>query len=507
MVRPVDLPPRDSAKADARRQLQRALSDPGSHRSGHRRLFRRPQFVAAAIVATAGAVMLIVALAPENPASERTDPFLGPNTAAAQVLVQAGDSAADVDWAPLRSGEYFHVYTASIPPLGAGQRMTTGPVGLELWLDRSGQGQAISVQGAIDPSRVPSIIRGQDGEPSGYAATTRPPTETPSLSESLAKPNSVTTIIWTPDAPDGHQLSWVRQLEGFVQTHNARMAGVPNTTQPSAEANMRQQWGLTIDQVESLPTVESVKLDRALQDLLDDFIADPSARLGRIPTGAFGSTAESIDHEERIEHVVKLLGGAPLSPAARKSLYRWLAMQPDATVTREVRDAMGREGVRVEFRSNFEQEIPARQVTVQQLIDNAQRAGISGLDDVSFVTNIDVQGDEPNGRPRDVEVGLDQAYSVPAHRQEREWVVSIVIDPDSGELLQHAVSTSQRSTAGVPELMRNRDGQIQLVPPSRFRLLSETGASISYLRRDRVKDIDAVSPVCAVGPEVCDATP
>ena len=125
----------------------------------HRLPRRVPRLALGSIAAVAVVIGLVVALGPggsgDDDASHGVPAFVGPDTAAARELVRAGDAAADAPWGPLGDGEYYRLYSTSIP--GRSDRASSQPTSYELWMDRDGRGQNLYVMGATDPSRYPML--------------------------------------------------------------------------------------------------------------------------------------------------------------------------------------------------------------------------------------------------------------------------------------------------------------------------------------------------------------
>lgn len=469
---------------------------------------RTPRRAVGAIASVAAAIALVVALGPGGGSSSDTERgagvgrFVGPDTAAARELVRVGDVAARTPWRTLRPGEYFHLYASSVP----GDTNGIGsPTGYEVWLDEDGHGQVLNVMGSADPSRLPTISPG-----GGIGSNTTPPKDRDvSLEESLAKPNSVNLMGW-PAEGEGFQRAWARQAKGFVKTYDSADKSDPSdsTATMRPEQTMQQFWSITAKRIDELPDEGGAAMDAAIAELLDEHLDESPMRSNRIPSGAWGMTVEQNDREERIQFAVNILAAAPLPPEARRSLFRWLAKQPGGTFAPNATDAIGRPGIKITFTNRFEETVPARTVTVQQLVDEAI-AGGADLDPDARVTFMDFPktNEEMERRQHeDLEKDLarDHTYRVPEHTEFRTWTVTMVIDPDTGELLQQQLHMAKRASVQVPELIRMED-RLQINQSGGRGSSEQMSGSSLYHARDIARLDEARSPVCAVAPEVCTA--
>ncbi|MCW2922406.1 MAG: hypothetical protein JWL76_2280 [Thermoleophilia bacterium] len=487
----------DRVRAE-RATVVRAEREPSSRRPTRRRKlgrssmsFRRiPRMTIGAVSAVAAGIALIVALAPGGDGggtSSRVEQFVGPDTAVARELVRVGDVAGDVQWGPLDDDEYFHFYSSSVPGSNDGARSGGMRSSYEVWLDQAGNGQMLSVMASVDPRRdVP-------------------------FEESLTKPDEVSLTGWPKGDKPGFQRGWLRTPTGFEKNYDSAS---PRTREPDTAASMdpkttmRQFWGVTFDQLDALPTEGGPTMDAAVEDLLKAYIDDPTYRSNRIPNGAFGMTMKQTDREERIQYAVQLLGTAPLPPEARRSLYRWLARQPGAQLERDVKDAIGRPGVRITFTNEFEAKIPARSITVAELIQEAIDAGAELDPDVS-VTRFDLPktNEEMVRRQHEdfnVDVTLDERIDVPAHTESRTWRIWFVVDPDTGQLMQQQLKMVKRASATIPELARQHNGDgIQILETGGSGSSEMSTGSNLYIARDRAPLDQPSSLVCTVEPTIC----
>ncbi|MCB0879037.1 MAG: hypothetical protein KDC46_08665 [Thermoleophilia bacterium] len=426
---------------------------------------------------------------------------MGPDTAAARELVRVGDAAARKPWRALGEGEYFHLYASSVP---GDDQTIGGPSGYEVWLDDEGHGQVLNVMGSADPSRLPTITPG-----GGIGTSTAAPKgRTVTLEESLTKPDSVNLMGWSADGT-GFQRSWARQKDGFVKSYDSADQTDPSAdsvSTSSGEQNMQQFWSLTAGQIDQLPDEGGAVMDEAIQALLDELLDESPMRTNRIPTGAWGITADQLDREDQIEFAANILASAPLPPEARRSLFRWLAMQPGATLERDAVDALDRPGVRITFEHKFKKNLPARTVTIQQLLDDAI-AGGADIDADARITFMDfpkTNAEMERRQNEDFEKSLprDRTYRIPAHSEDRVWTVEMIIDPDTGELLQKRSKMLKHSSAQIPELIRHKD-RIQVNQAGGRGTSEGSGGSSLYFARNIARLDDAESPVCKSEPQLC----
>lgn len=469
---------------------------------------RRPRVAFGAVAAAAAVIAVVIAFGPGGSTSQRDsssgprfDAFVGPNTAAARELVRVGDTAARKPWRALDKGEYFHVYASSVP---GDDQTIGGPTGYEVWLDDEGHGQVLNVMGSADPSRLPTITPGGGIGTSTAAPKGRPVT----LEESLTKPDSVNLMGWSVDGT-GFQRSWARQKDGFVKSYDSADQSDPSAdivATSSGDQNMQQFWSLTADQIDRLPTEGGATMDRAIQELLDDLVDQSLTRTNRIPTGVWGITADQLNREDQIEFAATILASAPVPPEARRSLFRWLAMQPGATLERDAVDALDRPGVRIKFEHKFKKNFPARTVTIQQLIDDAIAGGadIDADARVTFMDFPETNAEMERRQNEDFEKSLprDRMYRIPAHSEDRVWTVEMIIDPDTGELLQKRSKMLRHSSAQVPELIQQK-GRIQVNEAGGRGRSEGSGGSSLYYARDIARLDEAESPICKSEPQLC----
>lgn len=444
--------------------------------------------MAAAIAVTAG-----VALLPER---STTDGYgVGPQTAAAAELRAVGDIAGDQPWPNLAAGEYFHTYAWTFQPKVPATRDDPTPLesGLgdvprsyERWTDRDGFGKGIEAQGAAD------LHRGLHRDPRtgrivgfGNSSYLQPGL---TVRQSLLHARGTNIMGWPSDGSEEFQRGWTRLGGRLEKSYDGSMSGPPSDDIPyGPKVSAGQMWGTTIDEIEALPT-GGPELDVAIGRL----IASRSTELepfGPMPTGAFGITVASEARERGIERAIRLLGAAPLPPAARRAVFRWLADQPDAHLDGTVTDQAGREGTSITFESVYSKDVAERLVTARQLAHEARSAGVS----------------------KELLKGLakpDVAWKSAAHHEYRRWRANIVFDGANSDLLQSYGYSVRRAQGQIPELMYpNRIGTTKRPPRvvvvQGIGEISSMGGMV-WLARDRTASMEPKTLVCIEAPLACE---
>jgi hypothetical protein len=213
----------------------------------------------------------------------------------------------------------------------------------------------------------------------------------------------------------------------------------------------------------------------------------------------------------RSEYAVRLLGTAPLPPEARRSLYRWLARQPGATLEPDAKDALGRPGTRITFEHSFHDELPARTVTVKELLAAADAAG-TDIDPGATVTMMVLPktSEEMERRQHedfDVVLEPSHAFRVPAHAETRTWRVTFIVDPESGELRQWSSHSAKNTDVAVPELARRyKEEGYQVINADggqRGGRSEQSSGTFLYVSRGRATLDEPQTLVCRDHPEVC----
>lgn len=448
-------------------------------------------------LAGAATMLLVIALGPSiNSGGDERDSSQpsGPRAA----LLSAATAAGRAPWRPLAPNEFHHVYSTTFfpkldPVPGMEDRQMNSafqpnPWATESWLRPDGRGVVVEISGGGgDPTRYPDFAPNSRGEISGYGGTlTNGFTPVSDVEASLRYPDAVRTWSWLPTAERPNEQLWVRARSGFVAGISWDGTGLPIPSLSVAERNMVRHWGDTYDNVAALDELHGEELDSALLRLLD---GNPRKALNESPeegtTGTFGLTPELIQKERRIRRAVQLLGTAPLAPQARQAMYEWLAEQDGAQVDVDATDELDRPGTRVTFERVYDEAIPARTVTLDDLRTTA----------VTW----------PDGPPPDDVKGAKPTYSVPAHRAQRRWYVSFVFDRRSGELLEQVQYTGHRTTKPIPQLEMSgyppRDPFTWRVTTRQlFGIMTDSAV---YLTRERATELQPDAAVCNDNPRVC----
>jgi hypothetical protein len=287
------------------------------------------------------------------------------------------------------------------------------------------------------------------------------------------------------DEPELQQL-WAADGDGFRSTYHFEMDASPRIGPDYVDTPHWQSWSLTMEDVDQLNDTPRAEVRARVERLLDERVGDELDMYGPIPTGVLGETRETQRREAKILLAVRILGAAPLAPHVRAATFEWLAEQPGARLDGEAEDVIGRRGTSVRFEWIHDRRVPAYTTSTDELVDDARAAGA------------DIESATP-----------DRTWKVPAHRQYRRWLTTIVFDPDRGELLQsHHFSSSavEGKVRIVPRLFRvHRDDRVQVRVDEN---LNGSGYQISagaqlYRIRDRVTEIEPVSPICRTHPKVC----
>ncbi|MCW2971844.1 MAG: hypothetical protein JWN72_117, partial [Thermoleophilia bacterium] len=331
--------------------------------------------------------------------------------------------------APLARGEYFHTYATTFDPKlknrpGAPKLFfgrESVPSSFETWFDSSAHGRMLMSNGTPTLKYSPMVSRDEQGNIGGISSggTLQPGT---TRAESLMYANSVNVLAW-PAGGAAFQRAWVRTKPEYEKSYDGRLGG-----SQSAAARQRSIWGATYRQLAALPAA-GAPLAAGVADLVGspDRLGAPSFAL---PTGANGETAATRRQEERLYTAVALLTSAPMSDRQRTAVFHWLAAQPGARVTPRTRDHTQRPGTRVTFDLIHDRRVPARTVTAPQLVAEARAAGVTGLPDTTST----------------------ESWQVEAHREYRRFVLSVVVDPRSGALLESYGNASTSHSVKVPEV-------------------------------------------------------
>ncbi|MCW2922891.1 MAG: hypothetical protein JWM98_295 [Thermoleophilia bacterium] len=448
-----------------------------------------------AVVAGAAALTLVVALAPSNEVSRKAH-LPAPATAAA-ALRQAGDAAADAEWSPLGAMEYHHVLmTTFVPQVPARfhdpakkiSQLTTGfpPTATETWLDRTGKGMQLAISGGSgDPKEYPSISPDRNGDILGYGGTFDPFHDTmPSVTASLRYADQVRVTAWRRAGGKPTDGIWYRTAKGFIRGFAGPGEAVPTKGKTLGERYQLQHWGATLSQLERVDDVSTSQRAAAVRDLLDhdeSYRANyPGCEFGKV--GKLGNTKASCASETRIRRASQLLGTAPMSPASRKALFELLSRQPGATLQGSAKDELGRVGTRVTFEHIYDKREPTHVVTLAQLRHEAEASGMT------------VPAVIPGSKP---------SYTVAAGPAYRRWYLSVIFDPEAGELLQQEFYGRLESVPRQPRLQINNPntgaGARVAFGADRQGILD----AALYVTRERATNIVPKAEACAITPRMC----
>lgn len=445
--------------------------------------------VAATTAAGAAAIVIAIASTPSDSNSDRGG-FTRALTASS-ALANASEAAASGNNSPLGTDEWFHVYSTTFEPDNSAFENDPGfqnysgmfgnVSGFESWLDRRGRGVVLNITGG-GPNVTAQVTRHpKTGVITSMGMGTRPlkQGELVTVAESLRRPAGVSVTSWPRDGSAATATNWLDAGRDELELAGQRdLAEISGTIPMDAAGNQKQFWSVPITEIDKL-TGSGAELDRQIEHLLETFLADSPYRSNRIPTGTYGITAASKDREESIEHVVRMLGMAPVAPRARQALFQWLARQPSAKFEGPTKDKLGRTGTGVRFETVYDEQIPAQRLTAAQLVANARGAGVT---DVRPVTSAAI-------------------YNVKAHREFRRWSVRLIFDEETGQVLQSQSYSSQTSTgATVPMLMVDQKGGTRVL--AQGDQMNSAGAQL-FIERGRTTSIEPASPVCKTQPEVC----
>ncbi|MCW2920497.1 MAG: hypothetical protein JWL76_371 [Thermoleophilia bacterium] len=442
-----------------------------------------------AIAALATAIIVAVALAPWESETSRMPRLAAPGSASA-ALLQAGEAAGDETWRPLRDNEYVHVFAVSYAPDFEGIDRRSMMMGFasasETWLASDGTGQVLSISGGSGkPDEYPSFSRDpKTGKIGGIGSRSPAPDENFDVRRSIATPNSVNLMAWPRDGRLPFQRAWVRTPDGFLKTDDFVMDKKSMGQTQSGERNVAQWWGTSLEAINAAN--EDPDPDHAVRGLLAfhlksgqrPFRGGSATINGQKQPEATISQAQR-DREDSIQHAVQLLGGAPLSPDVRRSLFRWLAEQPGASITKDVKDEFGRAGTRIRFTSDLDEGVKSYKVSARQIVE-----GASGLGGPAKVGDID----------------LDRVYSVET-RIRRSWRVEAMLDVQDGELLQFAFADQEQVTGVRPIYVTYAEGpRIDVRDPGGGTFMG--GGSV-FLAREITTELAPTAAVCRSAPETC----
>jgi hypothetical protein len=495
----------DDVRARMRARIVTGTVDAAPMRPARRRM---PRVAFGVAVAGAAAVVLAVALSPLDRGSDSGSPIPAPTPAQA-ALLEAGRAAGEATWRPLTGDAYFHVYTTSftpdIPPYENAPTMRRGP-GAELEsvervsssngvVGASGMVSATERWGKRDGTSVALMAFGGDPDDPRAASTHRDPktgevrgvgmrelAPDTDVDRSLAVAQQVMAV--TSDGRGAaHQRGWHRDSDAYEVDYDR------DETDLRTVAAFSAWYPDTIEQLDALNGAGDVDsaTARAVHD--DPFGAHIDAYDG------FGISAETARREAGMQRAIDLLGTKPLSPRVREALFAWIARQPGGTITKDT-DPLGRSGTRVTFETVFDETVPARTITVQDLVDLARARGLDAPD----AREVTVR---KNTAPGNVS---SRSWRVPAHREFRRWRTSILFDQDRGELLESQLYAVQYADTDVylPRIYVTPDETHVLLQQGRGIAVSQ--GALLYRTREVVDAIEPELPVCRLHPDACDVT-
>lgn len=417
----------------------------------------------AAVAAVAACIGAVVAFAPRG-VDDASQGVVGPATAAAQTLREAGDAAAEAPWRPLPSGEfeYVHTLTYTLP----NSAMGGGPQNAEPARTWDGPWEISSNEtwiGRDDVARNLYIIDARRDDADGKVLRTRADWQP-----------AIQSYDWSGAGKLPH-IRAVNVTDGKPRVEVDKTA-VPGMTLPQSttEGLMRQTWSATLTELEGLPD-SGPDLDQAVESLITS-VSDRSGILHDFGYLTHGMTQDQVRRELRIEEAINLLGNAPLTPNARRAVFRWLAQTEGARLIGEQRDRLGRSGTAVEFEYSFERTFKPGTVTDHDVIQQLLDAGVD-RDDIPV---------KPTGR----------TFEIPGGTSARTWRMTIIVDTDTGDLLQ-ARRGGTETRARAPQLTASLNGatrSIELVGGSG----SQNGHDGTvWVDRTRTKTTDSNELLCA----------
>jgi hypothetical protein len=451
----------------------------------------------AVAVPIAAALIAAVALAPNWFGEHGSS--VGQPASAMAALQTAGEAAAAADraWRPLTDGGYHHVFsvpfrphikrvfdTGKEPDMGGG----FGPTANETWIDANGHGLRLELRGGSgNPDIYPWLEKpDKHGERRGYgyvgkAALT--PTSNPDAA--LRHADVINTWRWRPGNDQPTDELWIRTPKGYVLGYREATGTMYVKGASDAERAQVRYWGDTLTRLSALDGLKGAAADAAILKLLDGDPVDNSMNEAFPTIGQMGITKESRAEERRVTRAVELLGTAPHAPEARRALFQWIAGRPNAHLDGSVRDGLGRRGTRVTFETRYDEPVPARTMTIDDLV--AQDRSIHTV----------VKGPIPDIGP----------WKVPAYREQRRWYLTVTFDEQSGDLLEYATRVETNTTAKLPWLAGTMSGPLNHLKPTwdvtwnELRSGYESGTR--YLARERTTTIKPLAEVCGDDPRIC----
>lgn len=354
----------------------------------------------AAVLGIAVAVGAILTL--NQPRADEPRVAVSADLTPAEALAQAGRRAASAAPAALRAGEFHHVRTLDYVrdqsfAAASKQSVPNDPAGWveeaerELWFDVDGNGREITISSAAAAARNGfSAVASPDPASSGDTRVIRDDR----FEAGERAPESRVAMITGDDEAD----VFTRAVD----------AGVAH--EPFADAAAEASWGVTVGDVTELPVESGSELDAAVATLIE---AAAESRPGFSVASRPPKLQAAVAREYEINAAVRLLGDAPLAPAARQAVFNWLTSAPGAQFDPTRRDAEGRSGMAISFEQVTREQAPPTMVPGREARQEALQAS-------------------PGARLRMARMRTER----PGELRERTWRLSIIVDPGTGSLLQ-----------------------------------------------------------------------
>lgn len=426
-----------------------------------------------AVVAAAATLAVVVAFIPSL-LNEHTGGLAVPDSAAATLLA-AGATAADRQWHPLRAREYHYVHTQSYGPTvpeDVGQPEQWPLLAeTEGWTSATGAARALNVTyGLVGPTQCVTTPTVNQITLNGTVVPVR----------DQCSARFVTANSWDASGRVVLPASAV-VADGRVHRVPAPFRQSWNLPHKPVEEWMQEQWGVTLAEIDALPTA-GAGVDSAVEDLLNRASKRSQfARSGGAPT--WDLPRELVMRRARLETALQMLGAAPLPPQAQRSLYRILAKEPNAQLGPAEHDRTGREGRSIIFHQSFRRYFPEHTYTGSELAAKAVADGAEPFTAASA-----------------------GPFVMPSHTVATSWTVTILISPDDGSLLQTTRTGSDSTTFRSPgRALRvpvigadvDRHGRRAISMVTANGLQSRTRQQMVYLTSERVTDQRPHQDLCS----------
>ena len=371
---------------------------------------RRQRILTAALAAIIGSAALVLIAAISPTMFDTGGTSVGPQTAAAQVLVKAGEQAANAAWTPFAPGEFSYVRSStfvprdsmpeakSIPPENKWRKQGDG----EFWISPEGAARGLGVTG------VWRISCGHGATIIGY--------ETRRIK--ILNPCTAKEVIATTWPAGGGTPAQRYHLVANGKIYD--VSPKPSTQwRDTPETLMRRSWGVTLDEIENTNSAGQ-SAGENLKKLLDQALAASPSR-GELPTR--DRSRPQIEQAARFRAAVQMISGAPLPPELRQALFRWLAATKGAKLIGKRTDRAGRVGMAIRFVNHDVILRAPRSVTDRQLVAEARAAGATEL-------KVRTSG---------------KAFPISGYRTINQWSMTLIVDDTTGEVLQ-ATETNHGGT-------------------------------------------------------------